>query len=145
MTEQHTPRPLLLPEKKRTRRISVTVSPEQKLRIEDFARQCGMTPSTYLMTLGCRYEPKARLTDEQTQMLSELISARSDVINYSNALHAMPQEERKRFFRQYAFMLKWLQTLSVMEQRITLFLDKVNVPNIIPDRKQSAYTKQQQP
>jgi len=97
------------------------------------------------MTLGCRYEPKARLTDEQTQMLSELISARSDVINYSNALHAMPQEERKRFFRQYSFMLKWLQALSVMEQRITLFLDKVNVPNIIPDRKQSAYTKQQQP
>ena len=95
------------------------------------------------MTVGCRYEPKARLTDEQTQMLSILINARADVINHTNALKAKSEEERLELFRQHKFMLEWLWKLSRMEKRITLFLDKVNAPNVIPDRKQSSYTKQQ--
>lgn len=123
-------RKLLKPEKKRTLRISVTVSPEQKVRICQQAQLCNMTPSSYLMSLGLNYTPRSRLTDMETAALADLINVRADVINYANALHALNQDERVKMFRNYKFMLEWLNALNEMGKRITLFLDKVNIPNI---------------
>lgn len=123
-------RKLLKPEKKRTLRISVTVSPEQKVRICQQAQLCNLTPSSYLMALGLNYTPRSRLTDKETAALADLINVRADVINYANALHALNQDERVRMFRNYKFMLEWLNALNEMGKRITLFLDKVNIPNI---------------
>lgn len=124
-------KPLLAPDKKRTQLITVKATPMQKTRIASTAQRCAMSVSSFLLSLGCGFKPKARLSEDEAAMLATLIDVRADVINFSNALHAMPVEERKRMFRQYSFVLEWLKRLSVMEKRITLFLDKVNAPNVV--------------
>lgn len=122
----------LPPERKRSVTITVKVSPIQKAYIKKLADRCGMSVSSYLLVRAYNYRPKARLTDNELAAMKEFAATRADVTNYANALKALPNEERLALFRRYDFMLEWGQTINNEMQRLSAFLNRMNIPNALP-------------
>lgn len=122
----------LPPERKRSVTITVKVSPTQKADIKKLADRCGMSVSSYLLVRAYNYRPKARLTDNELAAMKEFAATRADVTNYANALKALPNEERLALFRRYDFMLEWGQTINNEMQRLSAFLNRMNIPNALP-------------
>lgn len=122
----------LPPERKRSVTITVKVSPIQKAYIKKLADRCGMSVSSYLLARAYNYRPKARLTDNELVAMKEFAATRADVTNYANALKALPNEERLALFRRYDFMLEWGQTINNEMQRLSAFLNRMNIPNALP-------------
>ena len=120
------------PERKRSVTITVKVSPIQKAYIKKLADRCGMSVSSYLLVRAYNYRPKARLTDNELAAMKEFAATRADVTNYANALKALPNEERLALFRRYDFMLEWGQTINNEMQRLSAFLNRMNIPNALP-------------
>ena len=122
----------LPPERKRSVTITVKVSPTQKADIKRLADRCGMSVSSYLLARAYNYRPKARLTDNELAAMKEFAATRADVTNYANALKALSDEERLALFRRYNFMLEWGQTINNEMQRLSAFLNRMNIPNALP-------------
>ncbi len=122
----------LPPERKRSVTITVKVSPTQKADIKRLADRCGMSVSSYLLARAYNYRPKARLTDNELAAMKEFAATRADVTNYANALKALSNEERLALFRRYNFMLEWGQTINNEMQRLSAFLNRMNIPNALP-------------
>lgn len=122
----------LPPERKRSVTITVKVSPIQKAYIKKLADRCGMSVSSYLLVRAYNYRPKARLTDNELAAMKEFAATRADVTNYANALKALSSEERLALFRRYDFMLEWGQTINNEMQRLSAFLNRMNIPNALP-------------
>lgn len=122
----------LPPERKRSQTITVKVSPTQKADIKRLADRCGMSVSSYLLARAYNYRPKARLTDNELAAMKEFAATRADVTNYANALKALSNEERLALFRRYDFMLEWGQAINNEMQRLSAFLNRMNIPNALP-------------
>lgn len=130
--EDEQPKGTLPPERKRSVTITVKVSPTQKADIKRLANRCGMSVSSYLLVRAYNYRPKARLTDNELAAIKEFAATRADVTNYANALKALSNEERLALFRRYDFMLEWGQTINNEMQRLSAFLNRMNIPNALP-------------
>lgn len=130
--EDEQPKGTLPPERKRSITITVKVSPTQKADIKKLADRCGMSVSSYLLARAYNYRPKARLTDNELAAMKEFAATRADVTNYANALKALSREERLALFRRYDFMLEWGQTINNEMQRLSAFLNRMNIPNALP-------------
>lgn len=130
--EDEQPKGTLPPERKRSITITVKVSPTQKADIKKLADRCGMSVSSYLLVRAYNYRPKARLTDNELAAMKEFAATRADVTNYANALKALSREERLALFRRYDFMLEWGQTINNEMQRLSAFLNRMNIPNALP-------------
>lgn len=130
--EDEQPKGTLPPERKRSVTITVKVSPTQKADIKRLADRCGMSVSSYLLARAYNYRPKARLTDNELAAMKEFAATRADVTNYANALKALSNEERLALFRRYDFMLEWGQTINNEMQRLSAFLNRMNIPNALP-------------
>ena len=122
----------LPPERKRSVTITVKVSPTPPADIKRLADRCGMSVSSYLLARAYNYRPKARLTDNELAAMKEFAATRADVTNYANALKALSNEERLALFRRYDFMLEWGQTINNEMQRLSAFLNRMNIPNALP-------------
>ncbi len=123
---------ILPPERKRSVTITVKVSPTQKTDIKRLADRCGMSVSSYLLARAYNYRPKARLTENEFAAMKEFAATRADVTNYANALKALSNEERLALFRRYDFMLEWGRTINNEMQRLSAFLNRMNIPNSLP-------------
>lgn len=67
-----TPKQNLPPEKLRTSVISIKVTADQKERIRKNAELANMSVSTYLLARGLKYQPKARLSDDECRLQQPL-------------------------------------------------------------------------
>ncbi|MCC8039337.1 MAG: hypothetical protein LIP02_14570 [Bacteroidales bacterium] len=88
---------------------------DQKAKIEADADRCGLTVSTYLVALGMGYEPKARMTPTECDLIDHLSHASDDYADYlahCKARREMPEESLK------ALGLKPLPTPAVETQPI---------------------------
>lgn len=52
------------------------------------------------------------MTTEQQEALKGLTGARAELVYIRNALHALPQTERKKLFKRADFMERWLQGVN---------------------------------
>lgn len=52
------------------------------------------------------------MTTEQQEALKGLTGARAELVCIRNALHALPQTERKKLFKRADFMERWLQGVN---------------------------------
>ena len=120
--KQNTPFP---PENRRTEYVGAKVTPGQKQHIRRLADECGMTVSNYILARASGYRPKARLTARQEAVMEAHIGCRSDLVNYTSALHGMNTEKRKKMFNSYPFMPAWLKELGKLAGRITGLLYKI--------------------
>lgn len=144
MTEnwQNTP---FIPADRRTEYIGAKVTPGQKQRIRRLADRCGMTVSNYILARASGYRPKARLTASQQAIMETLIGCRSDLLNYTSALHGMSPERRRQMFNSYPFMLEWLKELGRLANRITDILDRVQQANRMPEGTRNSEGPEDEP
>lgn len=91
-----------------------------------------MTVSDYLLTRAYNYQPKARLTKEEVDLLQNLDNCRSDLIKYTSALHGMSTKQRMAMFNQIPFMVGWLKELGNVAESVCQFLNAVKEKNKIP-------------
>ncbi|WP_257876204.1 hypothetical protein [Prevotella intermedia] len=52
------------------------------------------------------------MTAEQQEALKGLTGARAELVGIRNALHALPQEERKKLFKRADFMGRWMKGVN---------------------------------
>lgn len=145
LLKNHDPAPrrkTLDKEQLRDKAITVKATTRQKEEIRKAAGKCGMTPSSFLLARGCGYNPKACLTDEEKALLRPLRDARIDITNFTNALNAMDDEERKQMFRRNSFMVKWLQEIGEVFSKLDRYLKAVSGRNRLPPRTRKEATGQ---
>ena len=121
----------------RTVFIGAKVTPGQKEYIKSQAGLCGMTVSDYLLACAYNYQPKPRLTKEETDLLQNLDNCRSDLVKYTSALHGMSTKQRMILFNQAPFMVGWLKELGNIAESVCQFLNAVKERNKIPSNEKS--------
>ena len=77
--------------------------------------------------------------------METLIGCRSDLLNYTSALHGMSPERRRQMFNSYPFMLEWLKELGKLANRITDILDKVQQANRMPEGTRNSEGPEDEP
>ncbi len=117
--------------------ISFRVSKSQRECIESLAEECGMSLSSYVLSRASGYEPKPRLTHEESLILEELLRNRSDYVRYASMLNNMSQEQRRNLFRDNAWMRGSLEHLAKAADGIMHIINKYFSANKVPVQKQS--------
>lgn len=96
----------------KSRHIDVRFTEDEFNIVLKYARMSGRSKSIYLHDVALGHKPSLPMTAEQQEALKGLIGARAELIGIRNALHALPQEERKKLFKRADFMERWLQGVN---------------------------------
>ena len=91
----------------KSRHIDVRFTEDEFNIVLKYARMSGRSKSIYLHDVALGHKPSLPMTAEQQEALKGLIGARAELIGIRNALHALPQEERKKLF-----MERWMQGIN---------------------------------
>lgn len=121
---------------KRDSTISFRVSSSQRLCIEKLAEKCGMSLSCYVLSRASGYEPKPRLTHNESLILEELLRNRSDYVRYASMLNGMSQEQRRNLFRDNAWMRGALERLAKAADGILHIINKYFSSSKMPKHRQ---------
>ena len=62
------------------------------------------------------HQPKQLMTDGQEEALKSHSAARSELVGIRNALHGLPQEVRKRYFKNERIMTAWIEGVNYLIQ-----------------------------
>lgn len=96
--------------------IDVRFTEEEYNQIVANAAKCGMPKSLYVHNAALGQQPRQLMTDGQEEALKSLSAARSELVGIRNALHSLPQEVRKRYFKNERFMVAWIEGVNYLIQ-----------------------------
>ena len=96
--------------------IDVRFTEEEYNQIVANAAKCGMPKSLYVHNIVLGHQPKQLMTEGQEEALKSLSAARSELVGIRNALHGLPQEVRKRYFRNERIMTAWIEGVNYLIQ-----------------------------
>ena len=96
----------------KSRHIDVRFTEDEFNIVLKYARMSGRSKSIYLHDVALGHKPSLPMTAEEQEALKGLIGARAELIGIRNALHALPQAERKKLFKRADFMERWLQGVN---------------------------------
>lgn len=96
----------------KTRHIDVRFTEDEYYQVLKDARLSGRSKSIYLHDIAIGHRPSLPMTAEQQEALKGLTGARAELVYIRNALHALPQTERKKLFKRADFMERWLQGVN---------------------------------
>ena len=96
--------------------IDVRFTEKEYNHVVTNAAKCGMHKSNYVHDTVLGHLPKQLMTDGQEEALKSLSAARSELIGIRNALHGLPQEVRKRYFKNERFMTAWIEGVNYLIQ-----------------------------
>ena len=96
--------------------IDVRFTKEEYNQIVTNANKCGMHKSNYVHDAVLGHQPKQLMTEGQEEALKSLSAARSELVGIRNALHGLPQEVRKRYFRNERIMTAWIEGVNYLIQ-----------------------------
>lgn len=96
----------------KNKHIDVRFTEDEFNIVLKYARMSGRSKSIYLHDIALGYKPSLPMTTEQQKALKGLTGARAELIYIRNALHALPQTERKKLFKRADFMERWLQGVN---------------------------------
>lgn len=96
----------------KTRRIDVRFTEDEYYQVLKDARLSGRSKSIYLHDIAIGHKPSLPMTAEQQEALKGLTGARAELVYIRNALHALPQTERKKLFKRADFMARWMQGIN---------------------------------
>ena len=89
---------------------------EQYSELQAKAKECGISLSRYMVETGLKHHPRQRLTKEEVDALNSLMIARGDLVNVTNALKALSDEEKLAVFHTRAFMQGWVDAVNELVQ-----------------------------
>lgn len=96
----------------KSRHIDVRFTEDEFNIVLKYARMSGRSKSIYLHDVALGHKPSLPMTTEQQEALKGLTGARAELVYIRNALHALPQTERKKLFKRADFMERWLQGVN---------------------------------
>ena len=96
----------------KNRHIDVRFTDDEFNHVLKNARLSGRSKSIYLHDIALGHKPSLLMTAEQQEALKGLTGARAELVYIRNALHALPQTERKKLFKRADFMERWLQGVN---------------------------------
>ncbi len=96
--------------------IDVRFTEEEYNQIITNANKCGIHKSIYVHDAVLGHQPKLLMTEGQEEALKSLSAARSELVGIRNALHGLPQEVRKRYFRNERIMTAWIEGVNYLIQ-----------------------------
>ena len=120
--KQKSPRKVLDPKDKRSEVVHFKVNPREYLEIYTTAKKCGMTESEYVRSRALGYEPVARLTADEKNLITQLAQVRADNSNLLNAISGLTAEEKRKLFRNRDLMYKWFCSVRPITEALSEFI-----------------------
>lgn len=127
MNHQHekSPRQLMDPKDKRTEVVHFKVNARENLDIYTSARKCGMTVSEFLRSRALGYQPIARMTVEEKNLITQLGQVRSDTANFINAINGLTTEEKLKLFHNRQMMERWYNEVRPIADATSEFIRNI--------------------
>lgn len=119
------PQRVMDPKDKRSEVVHFKVSARENLDISMTAKRCGMTVSSYVRARVLGYEPVARMTTEERDLITKLAQCRSDIANFINAINGLSSEEKRRLFRTPMLMEKWISEVKPIADAVSDFIREI--------------------
>ena len=132
------------PQDKHSEMIHCKVTPRESLEIIMTAKKCGMTVSGYVRARALGYQPVARLTTEEKDLITKLSQCRSDAANLINAINGLSTDEKLKLFHTYPLMFEWYCEVKPITDAVSEFIREVkNLKMLRPrttnkDRKETS-------
>ena len=130
------------PQDKRSEILHFKTTPCESVEISLIAKKCGMTISSFLRARALGYEPLARLTSEEKDLITKLAQVRSDVANYCNAISGLTSEEKTKLFRNRQLMEKWYNEVVPIAQAVSEFIRDIRNLRMLHPRTTNYYGKE---
>lgn len=130
------PRKALDPKDKRSEVVHFKVNPRENLDIYTTSKKCGMTVSEYVRSRALGYEPIARMTTHEKDLITKLAQTRSDIANFINAINGLTSEEKQKLFHNRMLMEKWYNEVKPISDAVSEFIR--NIRNMKMHRPRTA-------
>ena len=89
---------------------------KQYKELQAKAKECGISLSRYMVETGLKHHPRQRLSKDEVDALNSLMIARADLVNVTNALKALSDEEKLAIFHTKTFMESWITAVNELIQ-----------------------------
>lgn len=113
------------PKDKRTEVVHFKVNARENLDIYTSARKCGMTVSEFLRSRALGYQPIARMTAEEKDLITRLAQVRSDTANFINAINGLTSEEKLKLFHNRQMMERWYSEVRPIADAMSEFIRNI--------------------
>lgn len=105
---------------------------KQKAEVMAIAAKCGMTESEYIRARSLGYNPRARLSCYEALLLENFSVCRADLLNFTNALKSLREDEKIALFHTRSKMLTWLKSVNIVAQACKEYIDDITKSDRIP-------------
>jgi hypothetical protein len=130
--KKDTPTETLQPTDKRKYNVCAKCTEQERNEIKVLAKKTGSTVSSYLLLRALKYEPKARLDNEDKARLDNLIVIRSDYARFLGQLKGMSPERRSVLFNTFTVVRDVAKEIQKTLPDINLLIDSWRRKNPIP-------------
>ena len=110
---------------KLSRTVTIRLSEKEYRMARLLASRCGTNKSTLFRSLLYSVQLKARLSDEEKELLRNLGDSRRDMVNFANALSGLTNEEKLSLFRNHRMMLEWYEKVAPVTNLVIEYLQFV--------------------
>ena len=114
--------------------VHCKVTPKESLEISMTAKKCGLTVSSFLRARALGYEPVARLTVEERELITKLSQCRADIANFTNAINGLTSEEKIKLFHNRMLMEKWYNEVVPIADAVSEFIREVRNMKMLHSR-----------
>ena len=125
------------PKDKRTEVVHFKVNARENLDIYTSAKKCGMTVSEFVRSCALGYQPIARMTTEEKDLITKLAQARSDIANFINAINGLTSEEKRKLFHNRQLMEKWYNEVRPITDAVREFIRNIRNMKMLRPRTAS--------
>ena len=133
-SNKKSPQRVMDPKDIRSEVVHFKVSARENLNISMTAKRCGMTVSSYVRARALGYEPVARMTIEERDLITKLAQCRSDIANFINAINGLSSEEKRRMFRTPTLMEKWISEVKPIADAVSEFIREIRNRKMLRSR-----------
>ena len=130
------------PKDKRTEVVHFKVNARENLDLYTSAKKCGMTVSEFVRSRALGYQPIARMTTEEKDLITKLAQARSDIANFINAINGLTSEEKRKLFHNRQLMEKWYNEVRPIADAVSEFIRSIRNMKMLHPRTVSNYRKE---
>ncbi len=144
-SNKKSPQRVMDPKDKRSEVVHFKVSARENLDIGMTAKRCGMTVSSYVRARALGYEPVARMTIEERDLITKLAQCRSDIANFINAINGLSSEEKRKLFRTPTLMEKWISEVKPIADTVSEFIREIRNRKMLRSRTANEEGKEVKP
>ena len=107
------------------RTVTIRLTEEEHSKAKHDAAHSGMKLSAFARSLFHSVNLRARLTDEEKELLRHLGNSRADIVNFANALSGLSRDEKLALFRNHRIMFEWYNKVADITNLVEDYLKSV--------------------